>query len=796
VDATSHLKSSIDSYNSALSNIHLRIDIKTYELVKGIHLLSMWLITVGMSDLKIQGDRDECLSIENFVVPYEKNPQFTGRKKFLKTLKEKMSDKTPKKYNHRIALYGMGGIGKTQTALEYVYTEKDSYERIYWITAVDQASLLSGYQKIAIKAGLKSLLNLKLVEIVEGVLSWLRQTQSWLLVIDNLDDINVAAGFLPQNGPHQHTLITTRNPNSAGIPAEGLEVPLLDPADSIELLSTLSNITIVENSQAESVQADQIVQELGYLPLGIEQAAAYVREIAGDFTTFLADYNKSHKDVHQWVPQGNRLYAHSVATTWSMSFNIVRNNHPQAAELLQLLSFLNPDGILIDFLQDGIEALQDNLRQVVSNRIDFSKALIELEKFSLIKWNRLTRTLLIHRLMQMVVKDEMSDAGSMTLRNTIINLCDRSFPQEWGNENRELCRVYVSQIMGSLLDVKVIRTEKSATVMYRIGWFLRYDGKISDSERVSLKAVEISTEILSSDHYLTLSAMDNLAMTYLDQGRTEEATRLHEEVLEKRRRILDEGDDHPDTLTTMNNLALAYRDQKRTEEAARLQEEVLEKRRRILGDDHPYTLTTMDSLASIYQDQGRTEEAARLHEEVLEKRRWIQGDDHPHTLMTMDSLASTYLGQGRTEEATRLHKEVLEKRRRILGDDHPHTLMTMDNLAFVYQTQGRTEEAARLDEEVLEKRRRIQGDDHPHTLTTMNNLAFVYQTQGRTEEAVRLHEEVLEKRRRILGDDHPDTLTTMDSLTSTYQAQGRTEEAARFQEAVLEKRRRIQGGDP
>src|SRR5208282_4999199 len=103
-------------------------------------------------------------------------------------------------------------------------------------------------QKIAIKAGLKSLLNLKPVEIAEGVLSWLRREQSWLLVIDNLDDIDVATGFLPQNGPQNHTLITTRNPNSGGIPAEGLEVPLLDATDSIDLLSTLSNIEIIENS--------------------------------------------------------------------------------------------------------------------------------------------------------------------------------------------------------------------------------------------------------------------------------------------------------------------------------------------------------------------------------------------------------------------------------------------------------------------------------------------------------------------------------------------------------------------
>ena len=303
------------------------------------------------------------------------------------------------------------------------------------------------------------------------MLSWLRQEQSWLLVIDNLDDINVATGFLPQNGPQKHTLITTRNPNSAGIPAEGLEVPLLDATDSIDLLCTLSNIAIIANSP-ESEQADQIVKELGYLPLGIEQAAAYVREVAGDFATFLDDYDKNRKDVHQWIPQGNRSYPHSVATTWSMSFNVVRKNHPQAAELFQLLSFLNPDGILIDFLQSGVEALQNDLRQVVSSRIYMSKALIELEKFSLLKWNRLTKTLLIHRLVQTVIRDEMSEEERTIICNTVVDICDKSFPKVWNNDTRLLCRISFGQVLMPLLNIKSVQTMKSADIMERVADFL------------------------------------------------------------------------------------------------------------------------------------------------------------------------------------------------------------------------------------------------------------------------------------------------------------------------------------
>ena len=120
---------------------------------------------------------------QNWIVPYERNPKFTGRKAFLELLRERLLDQVPKQFSHRIALYGMGGIGKTQIALEYVYANRDSYERIYWIRAVDQASLLSGYQEIAIKAGLKTLLNLKPMDIAEGVSSWLSREKVgyWLL---------------------------------------------------------------------------------------------------------------------------------------------------------------------------------------------------------------------------------------------------------------------------------------------------------------------------------------------------------------------------------------------------------------------------------------------------------------------------------------------------------------------------------------------------------------------------------------------------------------------------------------
>ena len=141
----------------------------------------------------------------------------------LQKLKEVSLHYNAKKFNHRVALYGMGGVGKTQCAIEYVYASVSDYERIYWITAVDQTSLLSGYQEIAKAAALPNFQQATPSEIAEIVISWLKREQSWLLVFDNLDDIEVINGLLPDNAPKKHTLITTRNPHTMGIPAEPLQ---------------------------------------------------------------------------------------------------------------------------------------------------------------------------------------------------------------------------------------------------------------------------------------------------------------------------------------------------------------------------------------------------------------------------------------------------------------------------------------------------------------------------------------------------------------------------------------------
>jgi tetratricopeptide (TPR) repeat protein len=695
-----------------------------------------------------------------------------------------LSEESPTdKFNHRVALHGLGGVGKTQCALEYVYANQDSYQRVYWISAVNRASLLSGYQKIADKSQLPGRQGVSTEAKAEEVLSWLKRQKNWLVVLDNLDDIKVAKGLLPENGPEKHTIITTRNPRTTEIPAEPLEVPLLSDVHSVALLSALSRIHIQEGSQDEK-QAFEIAKELGNLPLAIDLAACYIRDIAGGLSEYSKRYKSNREKLHRWVPEGNRPYTDSVATAWSLSFDLIQKDQ-NATFLLHLFSGLNPDKILIEFLIAGIKTLRNKSGNGITDEHDLSIALLELEKYSIIKWDRRNQSISVHRLVQSVIRDKMSEKELISTDTAVVELCLDVFPRAINNNSRPLCRKYENQVVQPLLRINAMLSEELADIKDLVGGFLQNDGKYADSAVFLGQALKIRIAMFGDEDPVTLATMNTLALTYKQQGFSIKAAVLGEEVLEKMRRIV--GEEHPGTLTTMHNLASIYQQQGFSIKAAVLGEEVLEKKRRVLGEEHPDTLATTNNLASTYWQQGFSIKAAALGEEVLEKRRRIVGEEHPDTLATMNNLASTYKQQGFSIKAAVLGEEVLEKRRRIVGEEHPDTLTTMHNLASIYQQQGFSIKAAALGEEVLEKRRRILGEEHPDTLTTMHNLASIYQQQGFSTKAAALGEEVLEKRRKILGEEHPDTFLTMHNLALTYFLQGRPKDSCELQEHVWKK---------
>ena len=730
--------------------------------------------------------------VENFLVPYDENPHFVGREQLLKDVRKKLLEVVPQKYNHRVALYGLGGVGKTQTALAYVYAHKSDYESIYWITGVNQASLLSGYQDIAKRAGLvKWTADISPSDVAKNVLSWLRGQENWLLVIDNVDDISAVDGYLPDRAAGKHTLITTRNTNYYEIPAEGIEIGVLEPKDAQRLLLIRSQYSPKAEPEKIEAEAAEIVNRLGYLALAIEQAAAYIRETSKDIFRFLPSYQANRKKHHLRIPRGNWEYSKAVATTWHLSFLQVEQNNGGASALLRLISFLNPDGILVEFLEVGKDGLPRGLRDLVDDTDLLYEALSELERFSLIRREdengevRIT----IHRLVQCVIKDEMDEEQYSIMTQAAIDLCDRAFPEHWENEMRLLCRRYQEQVIVALSEVAGTKSSDLLRVLIRVAAFLHDDGKYTQAAELRLQVVELSTTLNGPENPDTLKAMGQLAETYRMHRRWGEALALHEKVAVAAKKVW--GEESLDTWSVLGDLAATYRSVGRRLEAVELQEKVLEARMKALGEEHPETIRAMGNLGATYRNQRRLKDAMRLQERVLETRTRTLGDNHPDTLSAMTNIAVTYRYGGERDRAARLEEKVVQLRTATLGLEHPFTLDAMGNLAATYSAQKRLDDALELQEKAVSMRRKVMGEEHPDTMWAMANLAETYRRKGRVDEAVGLQEKVLEMRKRQLGDTHPDTLMAMRKLAETFSLQQRWVDAARLQGEIVEIREKL-----
>ena len=424
------------------------------------------------------------------MVPYQQNPHFSGRNELLNELRSRLCDSTPKQYKHRMALYGLGGVGKTQVALEYVYRNRDIYRNVYWVRAADKGTLLSGFEDIAKAKGFAvRTREYKLTDLAERVLSWLERQDGWLLVLDNLDDVSIIEGLLPKN-TRGHTLITTRNSVALSIPAEGMEVDVLRPAEAVELLCTRSQIGAAAESRIVKAEAAKIVEELGYLPLAIDQSAAYIREASKSLMTFLQTYRENSRDIHRRIPHGNWDYSLSVANSWLLSFDVIGRKNSAAAKLLQLLAFLNPDLILLDFLSAGVVGLETELQEIVRQPTIMQETLFVLEQYSLIKrWND-GQSLGMHRLVQAVIRGEMSRESLNAQWTSVVDLCHTAFPDKTNLESTS-GRQFLDQVMTPLLSIPPMKSMKLYEILSRVGRLLNIEGKHAQAEDIHRKAAEV-----------------------------------------------------------------------------------------------------------------------------------------------------------------------------------------------------------------------------------------------------------------------------------------------------------------
>ena len=514
---------------------------------------------------------------------------------------------------------------------------------------------------------------------------------SWLLVIDNLDQIEVIDKYLPEQLPGRHTLITTRYSYCDHIPAEGLQVGELVVDDAIKLLLVRSKLGATGETPEAIAEAAEIIKELGNLALAIEQAAAYIREASRDNSSskFLPSYRKDRKIYHSRLSKGNRMYyTSSVSTTWHLSFKQIGKNNKDATKLLRLFSFLNPDAILTDFLKAGKEGLDAERREIVSDDSRFSEALAELERFSLIGRQRDIiggERITIHRLVQSVIQERLSPERRITIQTEILKLSAVAF-QASNSNAREIRRRYLPQVTACLtnFDAKGYNLFAVSPLSDLIAGFLFNECQYIECGELNRTLLAIRTIELGPEDMRTLSVKRGLAAaTCPSSGGGDVVTgmRLFRETLESQTKVL--GPLHSETLWTKHGLGVAYNKAGNPEMSAKTLEETYKLRCEMLGSTDMFTLRTKFFLAEAYLDQGATDKAIKTWTDTLKIQCETLGKSHPDTVRTIFCLAKANHRNGALEEARALYKESWLQWLVIFGDEHRQTKKAMEQLEII-----------------------------------------------------------------------------------------------------------------
>jgi hypothetical protein len=735
-----------------------------------------------------------------------RNADFTGRGAVLERLRDQIVGAGPTVVLAH-ALYGLGGVGKTQVALEYAHRFKSDYDLVWWIPAEGGSQISLALAELADKLGFPGG---DIGAAVQHALDALRRAEPyrhWLLVFDNADEPDDLQHYLP-SGPG-HVLITSRNRAWTQL-ARPLEVDVFTRDESVAHL--LRHVP-----ELDLGQADHIAETLGDLPLAIEQAAAWLHETGIPPKDYAAQLDTEYARVMSLSQPGD--YPVPAAVTWNMSLERLRSRSPAAIRLLQLLAFFAPGAISQELLysDEMIRELKP-FDETLVERIMLGRVIQDINRYALVRVDRASYVIQIHRLVQAVVRAQMTEDEQRDARHDVHMILAAARPSTGGIDDPRSWPRF--NLIWPHLRPSLAAECEDERVRQLLIDHVRYLGRRGDLDAGLALADDLEntwTQSLGPDDRHTLHLRFQRANLLRQRGQLRQALAEDEQVLARQREVLgpthphtlltagslaadlralgefsaalaedketyellkyEIGQDHPQTLAAANNLAVSYRLVGDSATAGRIDRETWAQRRAVLGEDHPGTLYSAANLARDLREAGQYRESIDLLRSTLDQYREMLGPDALDTLRTAKSLAVSLRKAGDQLDAKRLTEETYKYYLSRYGTNPPDSLACMLNLACDYSALDDKPRAAELAAEVLDVYRPGLGDDHPYTLVAASNLATYLRGTDRVAQATELAEQTQAGLRRRLGDDHPFTLSCRVNLANCLADAGRLEDA-------------------
>lgn len=665
-------------------------------------------------------DNDEAhklSAVRNFAIA--PTAGFTGRGEELSRLRQLLASGAPGAT--MVAVYGLGGVGKTQLALAYAARHAGDYDVAWWIRAEQPATLAYDYAALAAALRLGTRGEPDQRAAVELVRQWLSRNGRWLLVFDSVREPHDLDGYLVP-GPLGHTLVTSRHAAWRGV-ASPLPLRGLTRRESVELLLTRSG-AMDRSGVDQDAAADALAEALGDLPLALTQAAAFMEEHALTVPAYLELFRERQEELlRRGAAEGS---APTVATIWDIAFRELSARAPAAADLLALLAFLAADDIPRDALRDGAGACPTALAAALRDPLALGEQVAALRRYSLIEAQ--DDALSVHRLVQAAVRERMSDEERRAWAECAASVVDQIFPQDLDDKGVwPKCRRWLPHVRKVTERAGAARVaERQVTrLLYRAASYARRDGMWGEAHDLYLRAIAVGTPIYGGEHPELANLNRGLALTMVlgQIGPPGDARKLAEKALAVHTAVYGDDDetvarDH----AALKQICWAMRDAAGVE--AHLGQEIAIYET-IYGKDSPKLIGLLNDRGFVLREQRKMVEARAHFERVLAIGIRHYGPDEPDVATIHGNLAGVLDELGEYQEARRHIERAVEIGEKCYGPDHYAVAIRRNNLGLLLHSMGDLEGARRELARAVAIARKVFPGGHRRLAKLEKNLEVV-----------------------------------------------------------------------
>ncbi|KAK6361769.1 hypothetical protein TWF730_005483 [Orbilia blumenaviensis] len=736
------------------------------------------------------------------------------------------------------AITGTGGMGKTQTALEYAYARRESHHltAVFWVSAATEETIRTSlvnimqkivedqarvswpeshpdYGAIAHSLGISGFLNkngrisfdpesINAIQI--ALFKWLKLpgNSKWLMIFDNADDLTFGIDkYFPTHGSGA-VLVTSRRPEFSHCAGQ-LDLDGLDRESSINLLLHLTELRDI--TEDERKHATVVVQKLGYMPLAISHAGCFIRTMNISVDEYLKYYEKAFKEAQSQVPRLGWGYRNDTAvTTWEVSFLAIQKQDKEAASLLLTCSYLNPNEIFERLWEDD----QSDVKAILEKKKKFSL----LASYSLISRGQ-RGAFSIHPVVHEWARERVEDSERYEYIRGALYILKKPIRQKqlgqskggWdaGEERRIMAH---AMVLCGYLDPGFIKSELNSkqedtlVTINGIAFVLYSQSKYDEAIKQYQKVFDWQKRVLGENHPETLATIRVLASCFDRQGRYNEALQQYQKVIASRKALSGKqfgydvvGENDTESYNVLHSMATSLYNLGRYTEAYQSFQEAYAGKERLLGKYHSSTLHTLNNMAAILSESGRPREAMERYQEILAFQENSSPRDEQAIQITTNNIAASLNRQGRYEEAIEYHTKALKGMEKILDPDHASIFSTIRDIASVLCNQGKYTEALEQYQKALGGLERALGPEHPQTLQTAGQIATVFKVQGLYDEAIKRYRMTLAAQERQLGMQHPLTLQTIHNIGSVLRKQDKHHEALVQFQIALDGREKVLG---